>query len=101
MRMIELNINDKRRCLLFIAQIVTTNVRTMIAVTPPKPSTLAIFGNPLIIPLWITKNTTPVITIVKKKVFHSNFNFLKYIIRAINGSVNKFNMCTPVANPNM
>ena len=77
MRTTELNINDKRRRLLFIAQTVTANVITMMAATPPRPSTLAIFGSPRIIPLWITKNTAAVIAMVMKKVFHSNFIFLK------------------------
>ena len=75
----------------------TAITNNAVPVTPICPA--AILGRPLIIPLWMMKNTIAVRPTKIPKEDHSNLYFRKYIIRAMKGSVNRFNRCSPVASP--
>ena len=65
-------------CLFKTAQIIRAKAEPIRNVVPHTPKKLAaILGNPLIIPLWITKNITAVINTLIPKDFHSTLYFLK------------------------
>ena len=53
----------------------TDNITNAVPLTPRNPA--AIFGNPLMIPLCMTKNMIAVIITVILKDFHSSLYFLK------------------------